>query len=158
MKVYETKCARGCVVVVALHHGVPIFGKVEQILIDGEIVILRYRRFRVSEYVSHLNANKVVELNEIACIKQKELKDVHPLSLYKGIGRFSQDSFIVLRYRVDCFCNHFGVCIHDRIRHNLPFFFGCEWYLQLSSKFMATFAKSLFFSATSLIQVLKSFD
>ena len=24
-------------------------------------------------------------------------------------------------------------------------FFVCEWYLQLSSKFMATFAKSLFF-------------
>ena len=57
---------------------------------------------RVLEYVSHLNTYKVVELNEIACIKQKELKDFHPLSLYKGIGRFSQDSFVVLRYRVDC--------------------------------------------------------
>lgn len=102
VKVYGTKYARGCVVVVALHHGVPIFGKVEQILIVGEIVILRYKRLRVLEYVSHLNAYKVVELNEIACIKQKELKDFHPLSLYKGIGRFSQDSFVVLRYRVDC--------------------------------------------------------
>ena len=35
--------------------------------------------------------------------KQKELKEVHPLSMCKGIGRFSQDSFVVLRYRVDCF-------------------------------------------------------
>ena len=57
--------------VVALHHGVPIFGKVEQILIDGEIVILRYRRFRVSEYVSHLNANKVVELNELLVLNKR---------------------------------------------------------------------------------------
>ena len=43
MKVYGTKYARGCAVVVALHHGVPIFGKVEQVLIVGEIVILRYK-------------------------------------------------------------------------------------------------------------------
>ena len=41
MKVYGTKYARGCVLVVALHHGVPIFGKIEQILIAAEIVILR---------------------------------------------------------------------------------------------------------------------
>ena len=40
VKVYGTKYARGCVVVVALHHGVPIFGKVEQVLIVGEIVII----------------------------------------------------------------------------------------------------------------------
>ena len=75
----------------------PIFGKVEQVLIVGEIVILRYKRLRVLEYVSHLNAYKVVaELKKIACIKQNELKDFHPLRLYKGFGRFSQDSFAVL--------------------------------------------------------------
>ena len=55
-------------------HGVPIFGKIEQILIVGETVILRYKRLRVLEYGSHLNAYKVVELNEVACIKQKELQ------------------------------------------------------------------------------------
>ena len=74
MKVYGTKYVRGCVLVVAPPHGVPIFGKIEQILIVGEIVILRYKRLRVLEYVSHLNAYKVVELNEVACIKQKELQ------------------------------------------------------------------------------------
>ena len=39
---------------VYIYHGVPVFEKVEQTLIVGEIVILRYKRLRVLEYVSHL--------------------------------------------------------------------------------------------------------
>ena len=104
-----------------LHHEVPILAKVNQVLIVGEIVLLSFKGLSI-EYVSHLNAYKVVaELNEIACIKQMELKDFHPFHLYKGFGRFSQDSFVaLLRYRVGC-CNHFSVYIHDRIRHTSPF-------------------------------------
>ena len=100
---YGTKYVRGCVVVVGTCHGVPVLGKVNQVLIiDGEVVILQYKRIRVLEFISHLNAYKVVEMNEMACVKQKNLQDFHPLSLCKGFGRFSHDWFVVLRYRVDC--------------------------------------------------------
>lgn len=89
-------------VVVGTYHGVPVLGKVNQVLIiDGEVVILQYKRIRVLEFISHLNAYKVVEMNEMACVKQKNLQDFHPLSLCKGFGPFSHDWFVVLRYRVD---------------------------------------------------------
>lgn len=100
---YGTKYARGSVVVISLYHGVPVLGKVEQVLIvNGGVVILRYKKLRVLEFVSHLNAYKVVQLNEMACVKQKNLQDFHPLSLCKGFGPFARDLFVVLRYRVDC--------------------------------------------------------
>ena len=100
---YGTKYVRGCVVVVGTCHGVPVLGKVNQVLIiDGEVVILQYKRIRVLEFISHLNAYKVVEMNEMVCVKQKNLQDFHPLSLCKGFGRFSHDWFVVFRYRVDC--------------------------------------------------------
>ena len=60
-------------VVVGTCHGVPVLGKVNQVLIvDGEVVILQYKRIRVLEFISHLNAYKVVEMNELAYVKQKE--------------------------------------------------------------------------------------
>ena len=56
---YGTKYVRGCVVVVGTCHGVPVLGKVNQVLIiDGEVVILQYKRIRVLEFISHLNAYK----------------------------------------------------------------------------------------------------
>ena len=83
--------------------GVPIFGKVDQVLIvDGKIVILRYKKLRILEYVNHVNVYKVLEENEMACVKQKQLQDFHPLNLYKSFGRFAQHLFVILRYRVDC--------------------------------------------------------
>ena len=101
---FGTKYTRGSVVIIALYHGVPVFGKVDQVfIVNGEMVILRYKILRVLEFVDHLNAYKVVELNEMACIKQKKLQDFHPLSLSKGFGTFARDLFVVLRYRVDCF-------------------------------------------------------
>ena len=90
-------------VVVGTCHGVPVLGKVNQLLIiDGQMVILQYKQIRVLEFISHLNVYKVVEMNEMACVKQKNLQDFHPLSLCKGFGRFSHDWFVVLRYGVDC--------------------------------------------------------
>ena len=100
---YGTKYAQGSVVIVALHHGAPVLGIVDKVLVvNGELVILRYSKLRVLEFVGHLNAHKVARLNEIAYIKQRNLQDFHPLSLCKGFGRFAQDLFVVLRYRVDC--------------------------------------------------------
>ena len=72
------------------------------LIINGEVVILRYKGLRVLEFVSHLNAYKIMELDEMVCIKQEELQDFHPLSLCKGFGPFAQNFFVVLRYRVDC--------------------------------------------------------
>ena len=90
-------------VVVATCHGVPVLGKVDQVLmIDGEVVILQYKRLQVLEFITHLNAYKVLELDEMACVKQKDLKDFHPLSLCKGFGQFAQGCFVVLRYSVYC--------------------------------------------------------
>ena len=42
-------------------------------------------RLQVLEFITHLNAYKVLELDEMACVKQKDLKDFHPLSLCKGL-------------------------------------------------------------------------
>lgn len=89
--------------IVGLNHGLPVFGKVDQVLVvDATLVILRYSRLRVLEYVSHLNAYKVVEVNELTFVKQKKLQDFHPLGFCKGFGPFTNDFFVVLRYRVDC--------------------------------------------------------
>ena len=61
-------------------------GKVNQVLIvDGEVVILQYKRIRVLEFICHLNAYKVVEMNEMACVKQKNLQDFHPLSQKRDV-------------------------------------------------------------------------
>lgn len=101
---FGTKYTLGSVIIVALSHRVPVFGKVDQVLIvNGEVVILRYKILRVLEFVNHLNACKVVELNEMARIKQKKLQHFHPLSLCKGFGPFARDLVAILRYRVDCF-------------------------------------------------------
>ena len=102
-RVYGTKYSQGSVVIVAMLHGVPVLGIVDKVLIvNGEVVILRYNKLRVLEFVSHLNAYKVVRRNEMAYIKQRNLQDFHPLSLCTGFGRFAQDLFVILRYRVDC--------------------------------------------------------
>ena len=66
------------------------------------VVILQYKRLQVLEFITHLNAYKVLELDEMACVKQKDLKDFHPLSLCKGFGQFAQGCFVVLRYSVYC--------------------------------------------------------
>ena len=72
------------------------------LIVNGEVVILRYKRLRVLDFVSHLNAYKIIERDEMVCITQDQLQDCHPFSLCKGFGPFAQNIFVVLRYRVDC--------------------------------------------------------
>lgn len=49
-----------------MHHGVPHFGEVQQVLIIDEVlVVFKYKILRVTEYVSHLNAYKVTPGNEM---------------------------------------------------------------------------------------------
>ena len=89
--------------ITGLHHGTPIFGEVQQVLVvDGHIVVLKYQNLRVIEFVSHLNAVRVVTDNEVGYMKQSNLQDFHPVAISKGFGHYSNKYFIVLRYRVDC--------------------------------------------------------
>ena len=80
----------------------PIFGEVKEVIIlDGSKVILQYTTLRVLEYITHLNAFKVVSRNEVLYVKQAELVDFHPLGKCKGFGCYASIDFIVLKYRVD---------------------------------------------------------
>jgi len=105
VKVYDTKYCRGFVIVVGIWRGIPIFGEVKEVIIlDGHKVILQYTTLRVLEYITHLNAFKVVSRNEVSYVKQAELVDFHPLGKCKGFGRYTSNDFIALKYKVDC-CN-----------------------------------------------------
>lgn len=102
-KVYGTKYCRGFVIIVGIWHGIPIFGEVKEVIIlDGNKVILQYRTLRVLEYITYLNAFKVVSRNEVSYVKQAELVDFHPLGKCKGFGHYASSDFIVLKYGVDC--------------------------------------------------------
>ena len=100
---YDTKYCRGFVIIVRIWCGIPIFGEVKEVIIlDGHKVILQYTTLRVLEYVTHLNAVKVVSRNEVSYVKEAELVDFHPLGKCKGFGRYASNDFIALKYRVDC--------------------------------------------------------
>lgn len=55
---------------------------------DGEMVIFRYKKLHVLGYIQHLNAYKVQIKNEMACMKQNNIQDFHPLGLHRGFGQF----------------------------------------------------------------------
>lgn len=55
------------------------------LICDGEMVIFRFKKLQVLEYIHHLNAYKVQIKNEIACIKQNNIQDFHPLGLMDPI-------------------------------------------------------------------------
>lgn len=64
------------------------FGKVMQIMvIDSSIVIFKYSRLLVVQYVDHLNAYDVMEedVNE-GLILHGKLADFHPLATHQGFG------------------------------------------------------------------------
>lgn len=85
-----------------LNHGIPVFGKLERVLvIDGAVVVLQYNTLSIVEYVSHLNAYRVKLCNDTNYIKQEELIDFHPLGIHSGFGCFKNHLLVVLKYRVD---------------------------------------------------------
>ncbi|CAB4035128.1 Hypothetical predicted protein, partial [Paramuricea clavata] len=99
-----TRYAVGCVIVIELEHSEPVFGKVMQIIvIDNSVVIFKYSRLLVVQYVDHLNAYDVMEedVNE-GLILHEKLADFHPLATHQGFGTNAGKTFVILRYRIDC--------------------------------------------------------
>ncbi|RMX47642.1 hypothetical protein pdam_00025503, partial [Pocillopora damicornis] len=102
VKVYGTKYVKGDVIVIDYHHGFPILGKIQKVLVvERHIVWFQYLKINVTEFVCHLNAFKVQQLNEIRYIKQSELLDYYPLGLVKGFGCYANQVFVTLKYRLD---------------------------------------------------------
>jgi hypothetical protein len=100
--VMGTKYVSGCVVVIKLEYGNPVFGLLDKIVIvDGRIVFFKYKLLIMLGHVEHLNAYSV-ELSDVtALVMQEKLVDYHPLSLCKGFGSNERSSFVNLRYRID---------------------------------------------------------
>lgn len=93
-------------VVTDTEHGHPIFGKVDKIMVvNGSMIIFKYKTLHVIQYDAHLNAYNVHEEedeDEVNLIIQEHLVDFHPLGLHKGFGCNSDKKLVVLRYRIDC--------------------------------------------------------
>ena len=104
IKVYGTLYKRGCVVVLSLHHGEPIFGKVDEVmLVDGKHIIFKCKTLQNRGLEEHFNAYKVIvqDVNE-TYVDHHSLLDFHPLDLLKGCGDRANTDFCVLRYQLDC--------------------------------------------------------
>ena len=103
IKVYGTKYKRGCIVVLSLQHGDPVFGKVNEVmLVDGKHIIFKCTILHNQGFEEHLNAYKViVDGGNETYVDHSSLLDFHPLDLLKGCGDNANTDFCVLRYRVD---------------------------------------------------------
>ena len=102
VKVHGTRYSKGCIMIVGMEYGTPLFGEVNRVyIIDGRSFTFQYKKLLTSEYVQHLNAYRVVYANDMGYVKQAELQDFHPLGIHKGYGCYSAQLYIVLRYRVD---------------------------------------------------------
>lgn len=98
-----TRYGVGCVLITALHYGIPSFGLVEKILVEtqNEIVVFQCKVLQMVKHEEHLSAYQVCLSDEVKNIKYEDLVDFHPLGLHKGFECNSNKSFVVLRYRVD---------------------------------------------------------
>lgn len=101
-KVFGTKYCKGCVIVINLCHGTPVFGEIKEVFIlDGNAILLSYNIVRVMEFVQHLNAYRVLKTNECHFVLQRKLLDFYPLGISKGFGLYSNNLFVILKYRID---------------------------------------------------------
>lgn len=98
---FGTRYGKDYVIVAGLRHGIPVFGEINLVLIlNGSE--FQYKTLRVTQYVVHPSAYKVERQNEMCFVKQSQLEDFHPLGICKGFGCYASNSYIVLKYRVDC--------------------------------------------------------
>ena len=71
-------------------------------IIDGNIVVFKYKDLHIVQYVEHLNAYSVAIGNNLDFITQDNLADFHPLGIHKGFEANANKYFVVQRYRIDC--------------------------------------------------------
>lgn len=92
----------GCVLIMALGHGICNFGLVDKIMVVEDIVIFQCKKLKIVKYDDHLKAYQVSLSEELQSIRQKNLVDFHPLGLHEGFGVNNGKNYVTLRYKVDC--------------------------------------------------------
>ena len=71
-------------------------------VIDGHLVVFKYKDLPIVQYVEHLNAYNVSIGENVNFIIQDNLVDFHPLGIQKGFNANADKYFVVQRYRIDC--------------------------------------------------------
>ena len=103
MKVFGTKYSKGSAILTGLHYGDPVLGEVVNLfIVNTSAVVTCFKQIQVVDYVTHLNAYRVVSSYEIGYIVQDKMIDFHPLGIHRGFGDNSRNLYVVLRHRVDC--------------------------------------------------------